>query len=154
MQGVLDIIQQQTGRPRSEFEMSRVVDESSIDELERENFFKRIDKSDTEINLDPNTGGFMIARIKHIGIMSQNALRMSKFYECRFDLRKASNEAAPSQEAERGRSFGHPVSASKRVASPFDRTVIASNGNIGVAFNRRRPSSTPDPEGNFIEVSA
>jgi hypothetical protein len=31
------------------------------------------------------------------------------------------------------------VLSSKRVASPFDRTVIASDGNIGVAFNRRRP---------------
>jgi catechol 2,3-dioxygenase-like lactoylglutathione lyase family enzyme len=81
----------------------------------------------------------MISRIKHIGIMSQNAPRLFKFYECLFDLRKASNEVSPSQEAERGRSFGYPVLASKRVASPFDRTIIASDGNIGVAFNRRRP---------------
>lgn len=43
MQGVLDIIQQQTGRPKSEFEMSRFVDESVIDELEREGFFKKIE---------------------------------------------------------------------------------------------------------------
>jgi len=43
MQGVLDIFQQQTGRPKSDFEMSRFVDESVIDELEREGFFKRID---------------------------------------------------------------------------------------------------------------
>jgi NitT/TauT family transport system substrate-binding protein len=42
MQGVLDIVQQQTGKPKSEFEMSRFVDESVIDELEREGFFKRI----------------------------------------------------------------------------------------------------------------
>jgi NitT/TauT family transport system substrate-binding protein len=42
MQGVLDIIQQQTGKPKSEFEMSRFVDESLIDELEREGFFKKI----------------------------------------------------------------------------------------------------------------
>lgn len=42
MQGVLDIIQQQTGRPKSEFEMGRFVDESLIDELEREGFFKKI----------------------------------------------------------------------------------------------------------------
>ena len=48
MQGVLDIIQQQTGRPRSEFEMSRFVDESIIDELEREGFFKRIDSKATQ----------------------------------------------------------------------------------------------------------
>jgi NitT/TauT family transport system substrate-binding protein len=43
MQGVLDIFQQQTGRPKSDFEMSRFVDESVIDELERDGFFKRID---------------------------------------------------------------------------------------------------------------
>ena len=42
MQGVLDIIQQQTGKPNSEFAMSRFVDESLIDELEREGFFKNI----------------------------------------------------------------------------------------------------------------
>jgi hypothetical protein len=81
----------------------------------------------------------MISRIKHIGIMSQNAPRLFKFYECLFDLRKASNEVAPSQEAERGKKFGYPVLASRRVASPFDRTIIASDGNIGVAFKRRRP---------------
>ena len=48
MQGVLDIIQQQTGRPRSEFEMSRFVDESIIDELEREGFFRRINSKATQ----------------------------------------------------------------------------------------------------------
>jgi NitT/TauT family transport system substrate-binding protein len=47
MQGVLDVIQQQTGRPKSEFEMSRFVDESIIDELEREGFFKKIDSNTT-----------------------------------------------------------------------------------------------------------
>jgi NitT/TauT family transport system substrate-binding protein len=44
MQAVLDIFQQQTGRPKADFEMSRFVDESIIDELEREGFFKRIDQ--------------------------------------------------------------------------------------------------------------
>jgi NitT/TauT family transport system substrate-binding protein len=43
MQGVLDIVQQQSGKPKSEFEMSRFVDESVIDELEREGFFKKIE---------------------------------------------------------------------------------------------------------------
>jgi NitT/TauT family transport system substrate-binding protein len=43
MQGVLDIIRTQTGRPKPEFEMNRFVDESVIDELEREGFFKSID---------------------------------------------------------------------------------------------------------------
>src|ERR1043166_2468240 len=81
----------------------------------------------------------MAGRIKHIGIMSQNAPRLFKFYECLFDLRKAASEASPNLEAEHARSFGYPVLASKRVASPFDRTIIASDGNIGVAFNRRRP---------------
>ncbi len=81
----------------------------------------------------------MSSRIKHVAIMSQNAPRMFKFYECLFDLRKAASEATPSLETEQGRSFGYPILASKRVAAPFDRTVIASDGNIGVAFNRRRP---------------
>jgi NitT/TauT family transport system substrate-binding protein len=43
MQGVLDIIQTQTGRPKSEFDMNRFVDESLIDELEREGFYQRIE---------------------------------------------------------------------------------------------------------------
>src|ERR1044072_3162782 len=81
----------------------------------------------------------MAGRIKHIGIMSQNAPRLFKFYECLFDLRKAASEASPNLAAEHARSLGYPVRASKRVASPFDRTIIASDGNIGVAFNRRRP---------------
>ena len=81
----------------------------------------------------------MKSKIKHVGIMSQNAPRLFKFYECLFDLRRAASESTPSQEAEHGRSFGYPILASKRVASPFDRTIIASDGNIGVAFNRRRP---------------
>ncbi|HUK39445.1 MAG TPA: VOC family protein, partial [Candidatus Acidoferrales bacterium] len=81
----------------------------------------------------------MKSKIKHIGIMSQNAPRLFKFYECLFDLRRATSESTPTLEAEHGRSFGYPVLASKRVATPFDRTIIASDGNIGVAFNRRRP---------------
>jgi catechol 2,3-dioxygenase-like lactoylglutathione lyase family enzyme len=81
----------------------------------------------------------MSSRIKHVAIMSQNAPRMFKFYESLFDLRRAATEATPSLEAEHGRSFGYPILSSKRVASPFDRTVIASDGNIGLAFNRRRP---------------
>lgn len=31
------------------------------------------------------------------------------------------------------------ILSSKRFANIFDRTVISSDGNIGVAFNRRRP---------------
>ncbi len=48
MQSVLDIFQQQTGRTKSDFEMSRFVDESVIDELEREGFFRRIDPKITQ----------------------------------------------------------------------------------------------------------
>jgi ABC-type nitrate/sulfonate/bicarbonate transport system substrate-binding protein len=47
MDGVLEQIQQQSGGARSDFEFGRFVDESIIDELERDGFFKRmsIDKS-------------------------------------------------------------------------------------------------------------
>jgi len=81
----------------------------------------------------------MSAKIKHVGIMSQTAPRLFKFYECLFDIRRANSEATPSLENEHGRSFGYPILASKRVASAFGRTVIASDGNIGIAFNCRRP---------------
>jgi ABC-type nitrate/sulfonate/bicarbonate transport system substrate-binding protein len=42
MQGILDIVQMQSGRPKSEFDMSRFVDETIIDELEKEGFFHKI----------------------------------------------------------------------------------------------------------------
>ena len=42
MDGVLEQIQQQSGGAKSDFEFGRFVDESIIDELEREGFFKRI----------------------------------------------------------------------------------------------------------------
>ena len=47
MDSVLDQIQQQSGGAKSDFEFGRFVDESIIDELEREGFFKKIstDKS-------------------------------------------------------------------------------------------------------------
>ena len=44
LEGVLEEIQQQTGKPKSEFELGRFLDESIIDELEREGFFKTIAK--------------------------------------------------------------------------------------------------------------
>lgn len=81
----------------------------------------------------------MSAKIKHVGIMSQTAPRLFKFYECLFDIRRANSEATPSMENEHGRAFGYPVLASKRVATAFSRTIIASDGNIGIAFNCRRP---------------
>ena len=43
MHAVIEIMQQQTKRPLADFELSRFVDESVIDELEREGFFKRLE---------------------------------------------------------------------------------------------------------------
>lgn len=42
LENVLEQIQQQTGRPRSDFELGHFLDESTIDELEREGFFKKL----------------------------------------------------------------------------------------------------------------
>lgn len=42
LDGVLEQIQQQTGGAKTEFEIGRFLDESIIDELEREGFFKKI----------------------------------------------------------------------------------------------------------------
>jgi catechol 2,3-dioxygenase-like lactoylglutathione lyase family enzyme len=77
------------------------------------------------------------SRIKHIGIMSQTPPRLFKFYECLFDFR--TDVRTPDQERERAKALGYRVLHSGRVASAFARTVIASDGNIGVAFNQRRP---------------
>lgn len=79
----------------------------------------------------------MITRIKHIGIMSQTPPRLFKFYECLFDFR--TDIRNPAQERERAKALGYRILGSGRVASAFARTVIASDGNIGVAFNQRRP---------------
>jgi ABC-type nitrate/sulfonate/bicarbonate transport system substrate-binding protein len=43
MTAVMDIIQEETGRPKAEFELNRFLDESVIDELEKEGFFKRLE---------------------------------------------------------------------------------------------------------------
>ncbi|MET0501929.1 MAG: VOC family protein, partial [Candidatus Binatia bacterium] len=94
----------------------------------------------------------MSSKIKHIGIMSQNAPRLFKFYECLFDFRRAASESTPDSDAREARAFGYPVLASKRVATPFDRTIIASDGNIGVAFNRRRPGYNGGLDHFGIEV--
>ena len=72
----------------------------------------------------------MKSQFKHIAVMSQNAARLFKFYECLFDLRKANSEASRELQEEQDRKFGYPVLASKRVASPFDATIIATDGNI------------------------
>ena len=79
----------------------------------------------------------MTSRIKHIGIMSQTPPRLFKFYECLFDFR--TDVRTPDQERERAKQIGYRILNSGRVASAFARTVIASDGNIGVAFNQRRP---------------
>ena len=44
LEGVLEQIQQQTSEAKTEFEIGRFLDESIIDELEREGFFKKIAK--------------------------------------------------------------------------------------------------------------
>ena len=43
MRAVLDIMPQQTGRPRADLELSRFIDESVTDELENEGFFKKLE---------------------------------------------------------------------------------------------------------------
>jgi hypothetical protein len=43
----MEIIQEETGRPKSEFELNRFLDESVIDELEKEGFFKRLELEQT-----------------------------------------------------------------------------------------------------------
>ncbi len=84
----------------------------------------------------------MTTRIKHIGIMSQTPPRLFKFYECLFDFRTTARD--PAAERDRAKAMGHRILASGRVASAFARTVIASDGNIGVAFNQRRPGYPAD----------
>jgi NitT/TauT family transport system substrate-binding protein len=44
LEGVLEQIQQQTGGAKADFELGRFLDESILDDLEREGFFKRIAK--------------------------------------------------------------------------------------------------------------
>jgi hypothetical protein len=45
--GVLEQIQQQSGGSKSDFEVKRFLDESIIDELEREGFFKKFTGKDS-----------------------------------------------------------------------------------------------------------
>ena len=42
MAAVIELIQEETGRPKAEFELHRFLDESVLDELEKEGFFKKI----------------------------------------------------------------------------------------------------------------
>jgi hypothetical protein len=48
MAAVLDLIQEETGRPKSEFDLNRFLDESVLDELEREGFFKKLESEYTQ----------------------------------------------------------------------------------------------------------
>jgi ABC-type nitrate/sulfonate/bicarbonate transport system substrate-binding protein len=43
MAAVMELIQEETGRPKAEFEVSRFLDERILDELENEGFFKKLE---------------------------------------------------------------------------------------------------------------
>ena len=43
MAAVIDLIQEETGRPKAEFELNRFLDESVLDELDKEGFFKKLE---------------------------------------------------------------------------------------------------------------
>lgn len=47
LEGVLEQIQQQTGGSKADFQLERFLDESIIDDLERDGFFKKIAKDNT-----------------------------------------------------------------------------------------------------------
>lgn len=81
----------------------------------------------------------MNSKIKHVAIMCQNAPRLSRFYEYLFALNSARAYKSTAAEDEAARKFGFPPLHSKRVAKPYDATVIVTDGNIGLAFLRRRP---------------
>jgi hypothetical protein len=42
MAAVIDVVQEETGRPKAEFDIKRFLDESVIDELEKDGFFKKL----------------------------------------------------------------------------------------------------------------
>ena len=81
----------------------------------------------------------MNSKIKHVAIMCQNAPRLSRFYEYLFALNSARAYKSTAAEDEAAKKFGFPPLRSKRVAKPYDATVIVTDGNIGLAFLRRRP---------------
>jgi len=43
MAAVIELMQEETGRPKAEFELHRFLDESILDELEKEGFFKKLE---------------------------------------------------------------------------------------------------------------
>ncbi len=76
----------------------------------------------------------MNSKIKHVAIMCQNAPRLSRFYEYLFALNSARAYKSTAAEDEAAQKFGFPPLRSKRVAKPYDATVIVTDGNIGLAF--------------------
>jgi len=44
MRGVLDIVLQQMGRAKGDVDLNRLIDEGLLDELEKDGFFKRLQK--------------------------------------------------------------------------------------------------------------
>ncbi len=85
----------------------------------------------------------MKALIKHVAFMSHNAPRLCRFYECLFGLTRARADTSPASEEEFAKRFGNPLLSTKRVAKPYDATVIAGDGNVGVAFLRRGRDTPP-----------
>ena len=94
----------------------------------------------------------MISKIKHVAIMCQNAPRLSRFYEYLFAMSSARAYKSTAAEDEAAKKFGFPELRSKRVAKPYDATVIVTDGNIGLAFLRRRPGYPGGMDHFGIEV--
>lgn len=94
----------------------------------------------------------MISKIKHVAIMCQNAPRLSRFYEYLFAMNSARAYKSTAAEDEAAKKFGFPELRSKRVAKPYDATVIVTDGNIGLAFLRRRPGYPGGMDHFGIEV--
>ena len=94
----------------------------------------------------------MISKIKHVAIMCQNAPRLSRFYEYLFAMSSARAYKSTAAEDEAAKKFGFPELRSKRVVKPYDATVIVTDGNIGLAFLRRRPGYPGGMDHFGIEV--
>ena len=94
----------------------------------------------------------MISKIKHVAIMCGNAPRLSRFYEYLFAMNSARAYKSTAAEDDAAKKFGFPELRSKRVAKPYDATVIVTDGNIGLAFLRRRPGYPGGMDHFGIEV--
>jgi catechol 2,3-dioxygenase-like lactoylglutathione lyase family enzyme len=94
----------------------------------------------------------MLPKIKHVAIMCQNAPRLSRFYEYLFAMSSARAYKSTAAEDEAAKKFGFPELRSRRVAKPYDATVIVTDGNIGLAFLRRRPGYPGGMDHFGIEV--